>query len=34
VRNELRKRIFLRFRQERIQIPYPTRTVYLHEPEK
>jgi small-conductance mechanosensitive channel len=34
VRNELRKRIFLRFREERIQIPYPTRTVYLHEPEK
>jgi small-conductance mechanosensitive channel len=34
VRNELRKRIFRRFREERIQIPYPTRTVYLHEPEK
>ena len=32
VRNELRKRIFLRFREERIQTPYPTRTVYLHEP--
>ena len=32
VRNELRKRIFLRFREERIQIPYPTRTVYLREP--
>jgi small-conductance mechanosensitive channel len=32
VRNELRRRIFQRFRQERIQIPYPTRTVYLREP--
>jgi len=32
VRNELRRRIFLRFREERISIPYPTRTVYLHEP--
>ena len=31
VRNELRKRIFLRFREEGIQIPYPTRTVYLRE---
>lgn len=32
VRNELRKRIFLRFRQEGIQIPFPTRTVYVKEP--
>lgn len=32
VRNELRKRIFKRFREEQIQIPYPTRTVYLREP--
>ena len=31
VRNELRKRIFLRFREERIQTPFPTRTVYLNE---
>lgn len=31
VRNELRRRIFLRFREERIQIPFPTRTVYLNE---
>jgi small-conductance mechanosensitive channel len=29
VRNELRKRVLLRFRQEGIGIPYPTRTVYL-----
>jgi small-conductance mechanosensitive channel len=29
VRNELRKRIFLRFRQEGVTLPYPTRTVYL-----
>jgi small-conductance mechanosensitive channel len=32
VRNELRKRIFLRFRQEGIQIPFPTRTVYVKGP--
>jgi small-conductance mechanosensitive channel len=32
VRNELRRRIFLRFRDDRISIPYPTRTVYLHKP--
>lgn len=31
VRNELRKRIFLRFREEGIEMPFPTRTVYLHE---
>ena len=29
VRNELRKRIFLRFKQEGITVPYPVRTVYL-----
>lgn len=29
VRNELRRRIFQRFREERISIPFPTRTVYL-----
>jgi small-conductance mechanosensitive channel len=32
VRNELRKRILLRFREERIEMPYPTRTVIVHEP--
>ncbi|HLK49157.1 MAG TPA: mechanosensitive ion channel family protein [Bryobacteraceae bacterium] len=32
VRNELRRRIFLRFREEGISIPFPTRTVYLREP--
>ena len=31
VRNELRKRIFERFRQEGIDMPYPTRTVFLRE---
>jgi small-conductance mechanosensitive channel len=30
VRNELRKRIFDRFRSEHIEMPYPTRTVFLH----
>jgi small-conductance mechanosensitive channel len=29
VRNELRKRIFERFREEGIEMPYPTRTVFL-----
>ncbi len=29
VRNELRKRIFAQFREERIEMPYPTRTVFL-----
>jgi small-conductance mechanosensitive channel len=29
VRNELRRRIFQRFREEGIQIPFPTRTIYL-----
>jgi small-conductance mechanosensitive channel len=32
VQHELRKRILMRFRRENIQIPYPTRTVYLNEP--
>jgi small-conductance mechanosensitive channel len=32
VRNELKKRIFRRFRQDRIEIPFPTRTVYLENP--
>ncbi len=31
VRNELRKRILRRFRQESIDMPFPTRTVYLKE---
>jgi len=30
VQHELRKRIFKRFRQEGIEIPFPHRTVYLH----
>jgi small-conductance mechanosensitive channel len=29
VRNELKKRIFRRFRQDGIEIPFPTRTVYI-----
>jgi small-conductance mechanosensitive channel len=29
VRNELRRRIFARFREEQIEMPYPTRTVFL-----
>jgi small-conductance mechanosensitive channel len=33
VRHQLRKRIFRRFQEEGIQMPYPTRTVYLHAPE-
>jgi small-conductance mechanosensitive channel len=33
VRHELRKRIWRRFREERIEIPYPARTVYLHHDE-
>ncbi len=32
VQHELNKRIFKRFRQEGIEIPFPTRTVYVHEP--
>jgi small-conductance mechanosensitive channel len=31
VRNELRKRIFRRFREEGIGIPFPAREVYLHQ---
>jgi small-conductance mechanosensitive channel len=31
VRNQLRQRIFQRFREEHIRMPYPTRTVFLHE---
>ena len=31
VQHEMRKRIFLRFRTEQIEIPFPTRTVYMHE---
>lgn len=30
VQHELRKRIFRRLRKERIEIPFPIRTVYLH----
>jgi len=33
VRNELRRRILLRFREERIEMPYPTRTLIVHEPQ-
>jgi len=33
VRHELRKRIFRRFQEEGIRMPFPTRTVHLHEPE-
>jgi small-conductance mechanosensitive channel len=33
VQHELRKRIWKRFRAERIDMPYPTRTVYLREGE-
>jgi small-conductance mechanosensitive channel len=32
VRYELRRRILLRFREERIEMPYPTRTVLLQQP--
>jgi small-conductance mechanosensitive channel len=32
VRNELRKRIFRRFREEGVEIPFPARAVYLHAP--
>jgi small-conductance mechanosensitive channel len=32
VQHELHKRIFKRFKQEGIEIPFPTRTIYLHEP--
>ncbi|MBZ5618555.1 MAG: mechanosensitive ion channel family protein [Acidobacteriia bacterium] len=30
VRHELRKRIFRRFKEEGIEMPFPTRTVFLH----
>lgn len=30
VRHQLRKRIFRRFKEEGIHVPFPTRTVYLH----
>jgi small-conductance mechanosensitive channel len=33
VRHELRKRIFRRFREEGIRIPFPARAVYVHTPE-
>jgi small-conductance mechanosensitive channel len=33
VQHELRKRIFRRFRQEKVEIPFPVRTVYLKETE-
>jgi len=33
VQHELRKRIFSRFRETGIEIPFPIRTVYLREPE-
>jgi small-conductance mechanosensitive channel len=33
VRNELKKRVFRRFRQDRIEIPFPTRIVHLETPE-
>src|SRR5215472_2623739 len=32
VRNELRKRILERFRAEGIEMPFPTRTIYLQQP--
>jgi small-conductance mechanosensitive channel len=31
VRHELRKRILKRFQQEKIEMPFPTRTVYVRE---
>jgi len=34
VQHELRKRILKRFQKERIEMPYPTRTVYLREDAK
>jgi small-conductance mechanosensitive channel len=34
VRNELKKRIFQRFRQDGIEIPFPTRTVHIEQPSK
>jgi small-conductance mechanosensitive channel len=32
VQHELQKRIFKRFKQEGIEIPFPTRTLYVKEP--
>ena len=34
VQHELRKRIFQRFKEEGIEIPYPQRTVHLRQDEK
>lgn len=34
VRNELRKRVFRRFRQDRIEIPFPTRIVHVETSEE
>jgi len=31
VQHEMRKRIFSRFREEHIEIPFPSRTVYMHD---
>ena len=31
VQHELRKRIFVRLRNEEIELPFPTRTVYMHD---
>lgn len=31
VQHELRKRILIRFREEKIDMPFPTRTLYLHQ---
>jgi small-conductance mechanosensitive channel len=31
VQHEMRKRIFFRFREAKIEIPFPTRTVFMHE---
>jgi small-conductance mechanosensitive channel len=33
VRNELRKRILRRFRQDGIEIPFPTRAIHLEKSE-
>jgi small-conductance mechanosensitive channel len=33
VRHQLRKRIFRRFHEEGVRMPFPTRTVYVHTPE-
>ena len=29
VQHELRKRVFMRFREAQIEIPFPTRTIYM-----